>query len=297
MATLTVTGTLRGANSTPLSGKVVELHNSAHSNLDQDTTDGSGNYSIGPIELSPGTYHTHFDAVAAHGGQSTTIDHGTSPTSVARNITLPDAAPTAGTMSSKSYSDETGSYTEDFTMADTDPGDVLTPVKVAGPSFATISKVNNTTGRWTVNTDHATFVPGLFDLDYRVDDDWGGRSVTRTFQVNALAGNQDPTLVGVLNGFQLEQFSGTFVDSISATDPEGQSVTFSQAGGPSWIQVVTTSSALRTGEVRYRTSEAPSPGPQTVSVRATDSAGGTDTEFVSMTLLAPGWPLMGVAGG
>ena len=82
-------------------------------------------------------------------------------------------------------------------MGDADSGDVLTPVKVSGPSFATISKVNNTTGRWTVNTDHASSVQGAFNLDYRVDDDWGGRSVTRTFQVNILAGNQPPVLVRI----------------------------------------------------------------------------------------------------
>lgn len=159
-------------------------------------------------------------------------------------------------------------------MSDSDAGDVLTPVKTQGPAWATIAKINNSTLRWTFNT--AGVAPGNYTCGYRVDDDWGGSSTTRTFDVEITSTNQPPTLTNP-GAKSYPNNSGNETFQLEASDPESDPLTFSKTNGPSWGTV-----DANTGDVTINTTTA-TRGQHTFDWRV-DALGGFDEEGHTVTI-------------
>src|SRR5437762_2507343 len=135
--------------------------------------------------------------------------------------------------------------TADQTLSATDPdGNALTFSKVAGPAYMTVTTTNAGTGTGTGNIHLA---PGFSDAGtaaatVRASDGQFNSDRTLTITVNNV--NQAPVLAQPANMTVNE--GATANQALSATDADGQALTFSLASGPAYATVTTTSAGTGT---------------------------------------------------
>jgi PKD domain-containing protein/VCBS repeat protein/cadherin-like protein/Big-like domain-containing protein len=136
--------------------------------------------------------------------------------------------------------------TANQTLSATDPdGDALTFSKLSGPTYMTVTTINPGTGTGTGNVNLA---PGLGDAGTasataRVTD--GSLSSDRTFLITVRGPNHAPALNAVAD-MTLDE--GTTADqTLTATDPDGDALTFTKVSGPSFMTVTTNAPGTGTG--------------------------------------------------
>lgn len=276
--TLTVNGTVT-SNGSPVAGVTVELHQAVGPVADTDVTDGAGAYSVSHTEATE-TGESHWTVATAlpphyQEGTGSSVAH--SHTTVTRNITMPfaNANPTTTQAATpRTFEEDTGSYTGDFTKADAD-GDSTSVVKVSGPAFGSLSAPNASTGRWTWDTNHVTASPGAHVFQYKVTDSFGANSTTRSVTVNITEANTPPDLDPPGNKSYANK-SGVQQFQLIANDAEDDPITYSKQSGPAWV---TCSSS---GLVSVNTNSS-TRGVHAVEFRAT-ALGGSDNEAITITI-------------
>jgi len=133
-----------------------------------------------------------------------------------------------------------------ITATDVD-GDALTFSLTAGPSFVTVTTTTPGSGTATGNIHLA---PGVADAGTHAATVTAGDATlsnSKTFQivVNGGAVNQPPTLTQPANMTVSE--GATANQTITATDPDGDALTFSKVSGPTYMTVTTTTPGTGTG--------------------------------------------------
>lgn len=238
---LTIQGTVKDQGANPIQGITVELKREAGGALDSDVTDASGFYSVSTTDVSGAdAYRADPQGLSPHYS-----DPGQGPLhawDAASNqlftdnftSTFSNSNPTRSTVGNQTYTEDDGTKTVTKTMGDADAGDVLTPVKLSGPSWGTLSKVSATQYRWTFNT--ATPAPGVYNFSYRIVDNFGGQSPSETFSVTIEEANEPPVFTNP-GTIRFERNSGLRTFQLVATDPEGKDVDFSKISGQSWATV------------------------------------------------------------
>lgn len=246
--TLTIEGTIQDQHGSPVEGMLVVLRNSGGSNRGQDTTDAAGFYSIviSSDNNPSGSYRSDPTALAPHysdPGQGPLYfwDAISNDTEVQNHTaTLSNSNPTVTQIANQQYEEDTGNHTVDATMSDTDSGDVLTPMKTQGPSWGTLAKISGSTLRWTLNAN--TPAPGVYTFGYRVTDDWGGSSTTRTFDVE-ITGANDPPQITNPGTKQYQNNSGVQQFQVVATDPNPP-LTYRKLAGEGWATINSSSGVV-----------------------------------------------------
>lgn len=279
--TLTIFGRItKTPGGTAVAGMTVNMVKEVGSTVvDTDVTDVNGDYAVS-VSLGSETgddYYANPLALAPHyGDPGEGPSHPHEHTSYEDNFSsaFTNNNPTTTAVSNRSYEENSGSYTADFTMADAD-SDAMTAEKVAGESWGTVSQPNATTGRWTFDTTGVT--PGVYTtFQYRAVDAYSGASTTRAVQVTITAANQNPVLSNPGNKSYLNE-SGDQTFQLSATDPDGDPITYSKQTGPTWVTVSTS------GLVTVKTNQS-TRGVHAVTFRAADNHGGTDDESITVTI-------------
>lgn len=263
----------------PVVGVTVELFGGDGSGVvDSDVTDASGNYSVSHTEPSATgeSFHAIAEADPPHlaEGTSASVLHGS--VTVTRDITMAytNSNPTCTAASSpRTFEEDTGSYTGDFTFADAD-GDVVSVDKVSGASWGTLAAVGASTGRWTWNSGSPS--PGDYVFEYRVIDSEGGVSTTRAVEVTITAGNAAPVLTNP-GAKSYANKSGNQTFQLAATDADSDPLAYSKQSGPSWVTV--SSSGLVTVNTNSATR-----GVHNITYKVSDGNGGTDTEASTITI-------------
>src|SRR5213075_1428386 len=171
----------------------------------------------------------------------------------------------------------------DQTLTATDPdGNALTFSKVAGPAYMTVTTTNAGTGTGTGNIHLA---PGFSDAGtaaatVRASDGQFNSDRTLTITVNNV--NQAPVLAQPANMTVNE--GATANQALSATDADGQALTFAKVSGPTYATVTTTSGGRGTAAGNLALAPGFSDaGTATVSVSATDGTA-TDTKSLTVTV-------------
>jgi hypothetical protein len=280
--TLTIEGQVTKTGGAPAVGVTVTMHQEVGASPDTDVTDASGNYSVSHTEATE-TGEAHWvtvGPVSPHLGSDTSPEHDHEHASFTENLfmVVSNNNPTTTAISARSYEEDSGIYTADFTMSDADAGDVLTPAKVSGDAWGTVSKISNSIGRWTFNT--SGVAPGVYNgFQYRCTDDWGGTSTTRSVQVTITSGNTAPTLTSPGNKSYANK-SGNQTFQLVASDPESDPLTYSKQSGPSWVTcsvsglvTVATNSATRgVHSVTFRVSDGSLTNDKTITITITNNA-------------------------
>ena len=128
--------------------------------------------------------------------------------------------------------------TADQVISATDAcGNAVTFSKVAGPTFMTVTTTNATTGDIHLAPGFADG-DGTFGATVRASDGFGGTS-DKSFSIQVgSGGDRAPTLVQPANMTVSE--GATADQSLNATDPDGNPLTFSKVSGPTYMTVTTT---------------------------------------------------------
>ncbi len=283
MAGISIQGTIRDQFGVPVSGMLVRLLKNG-SSIKSTNTDGSGFYALDDTVVSSAVYQADPANIAPHYS-----DPGVGPTHEVPpgfdgfftddfTSTKLNTNPTRGTVGNKTYEKDSGSYTVDKTMGDADAGDVLTPVKLAGAGWGTLTKQNATTYRWTFNT--AGVAAGDYQFQYRIEDDWGGSSSTETFTVTITEPpppNNPPNLTNPGNK-QYYHNTGNHTFQLAASDPDGDALTFSRVSGPANITISSSGLVTVKSNNLNRTTHV-------VTARVSDGRGGTDDETFNVEIL------------
>src|SRR4029077_2790529 len=158
-------------------------------------------------------------------------------------------------------------------------GDALTFAKVSGPTYATVTTTTPGTGTATGNV---ALAPGFSDsgtatVSVNVTDT-GGASDGKSFTVTVNNVNRPPSLAQPANVTVNE--GATANNPLSATDPDGQALTFAKVSGPTYATVTTTTpgTGTATGNVALAPGFSDS-GTATVSVSASDGAASDGKSF------------------
>jgi len=190
----------------------------------------------------------------------------------------------------------------DQVITGSDPdGNSLTFTKAAGPTFVTVTTTNATTGNVHAapSTSDAT---GSYPVTVAATDN-GSPPLTdsKSFTVAVTTGpNRAPTLNAIAN---MTVDEGKTADqTITGSDADGDSLTFTKVNGSPLFMTVTTTNAT-TGNVHLAPGFADA-GSYTGAVQASDGKGGTDSKSFSITVnnvnRAPtanaGGPYNGVVG-
>src|SRR5687768_4809417 len=147
MATFTINGTLKTNGGVAIPGKVVQLRDYAsgfpYAVRDSDETDAGGNYTVSTT--ISGSLRSAFSGSSPHYAATEGPNHnwsGVSNETHTDNLvsTFTNNNPTRATIGDQEYVEDTGNQHIDAAMSDADSGDVLTPVKLSGPSWGTIGK-------------------------------------------------------------------------------------------------------------------------------------------------------------
>src|SRR5205085_2029276 len=125
--------------------------------------------------------------------------------------------------------------TADQVITGTDPdGDALTFTKTAGPTYMTVTTTNATTG-------NIHLAPGFTDSGTAaatVQASDGSLTNSKTLTITVNNTNRAPVLAQPANMTVNE--GATADQALSATDADGQALTFSLASGPTYASVTTT---------------------------------------------------------
>jgi hypothetical protein len=163
-----------------------------------------------------------------------------------------------------------------FTPAASDPdGNALTFAIVGRPSWATFS---TTTGRLQGTPGVGTV--GSSTVTISVSD--GALSAAVTFTITVITGNRAPTISG--NGTRTVTVGQAYSFTPTASDPDGNTLTFSASGRPAWLTFNSATGALS------GTPAAGDVGTSTVTITASDgtlSASLTATVTVTTGNRAP----------
>lgn len=239
---ITIQGTVKDQGQNPIAGITVELFKEVGLAIDSDVTDATGFYSVSASSDSHGAdiYHADAQGLSPH-YSNPAAGPGHSWGAASNNVytdnfttTFTNVNPTRSTVGNQTFEEDDGTKTITKTMGDADAGDVLTPVKLSGASWGTLSKVSSTQYRWSFNT--GTPAPGEYTFSYRIDDNFGGSSPSESFEVTITEANQPPvfTTPGTI---RFEQNSGLRTFQLVASDPEGGAVTFEKDTGQTWATV------------------------------------------------------------
>jgi cyclophilin family peptidyl-prolyl cis-trans isomerase len=154
------------------------------------------------------------------------------------------------------------------------PADTLSYELLSGPAGTTIDA--NGVIRWT---------PGEADggtqrtISFKVNDSAGG-STTVSFLVNVTEQNQNPVLT-VQTSHTINEFQTlTFTASATDADAPAQPLVFGlNTNAPAGMTINTS-----TGVISWTPTEAQGPATYTVQIIVIDNLGGSDTEFVTITV-------------
>jgi hypothetical protein len=152
--------------------------------------------------------------------------------------TPPPPPPTnrAPTISGNGSATVTTGQAYTFTPTASDPdGNALTFAIVGRPSWATFS---TTTGRLQGTPGVGTV--GSSTVTISVSD--GALSAAVTFTITVISGNRAPTISG--NGTQTVTVGQAYAFTPTASDPDGNTLSFSVAGKPAWLAFSSTTGAL-----------------------------------------------------
>jgi len=209
-----------------------------------------------------------------------------------------DRAPTLNPVSNMSVAE---GATRDQTITGSDPdGDALVFSKVAGPTYMSVTTTSPTTG-------NIHLAPGFSDAGTagataRASD--GSLNADRAFSITICNGCQSaPVLAAIANMTVTE--GGTANQTIVATDPDGNALTFSKTAGPVFMTVTTTSpgTGTATGNIHLAPGLSDA-GTYSATVTASDGSL-TSSRVFSITVLTsgnrcpaanPGGPYTGIAG-
>jgi PKD domain-containing protein/cadherin-like protein/Big-like domain-containing protein len=160
--------------------------------------------------------------------------------------------------------------TANQTLTASDPdGNTITFSKVSGPPYVTVATITSSTG-------NVNLAPGFSDMGTAgvmvraTDNGSPNLSDTKSFTITVNDVNRGPLLAQPAN---MSVASGSIANqTLTATDADGNAVTFSKVSGPTYVTVTTTSPG--TGTATGNVSVAPGfsdCGTATVVVRATDN--------------------------
>jgi PKD repeat protein len=167
-------------------------------------------------------------------------------------------------------------------------GNAITFSKVSGPTYVTVTTTSPGAGTATGNVNVA---PGFADsgtgtVVVRVTDNGSPPlSNDKSFTVTVLCAGRPPVLNQPANMAVNE--GSTANQPLTATDPDGNPLTFSKVSGPTYVTVTTTSPGAGTATGNVNVSPGFSDaGTAAASVRATDSGScpGSDTKSFTITV-------------
>src|SRR5437867_56180 len=170
------------------------------------------------------------------------------------------------------------------TITATDPdGNPLTFSKVSGPAYVTVTTTTQGTGTATGNI---ALAPGFSDAGTAtasVSATDGSLSDGKAFTITVNNVNQNPVLAEPANRTVNE--GATANQTLTATDADGQALTFTKAAGPTYATVTTTTPGTGTGTGNLALAPGFSDsGTATVSISVSDGAGGTDSKSLTVTV-------------
>src|SRR5437870_796951 len=170
------------------------------------------------------------------------------------------------------------------TITATDPdGNPLTFSKVSGPAYVTVTTTTQGTGTATGNI---ALAPGFSDAGTAtasVSATDGSLSDGKSFTITVNNVNQNPVLAQPANMTVNE--GATANQTLTATDADGQALTFTKAAGPTYATVTTTTPGTGTGTGNLALAPGFSDsGTATVSISVSDGAGGTDSKSLTVTV-------------
>src|SRR5437870_267580 len=241
------------------------------------TTQGTGT-ATGNIALAPG-FSDAGTATASVSATDGSLSDGKSFTITVNNVNQNPvlAQPANMTVNEGATANQTLTATE----AD---GEALTFTKAAGPTYATVTTTTPGTGTGTGNL---ALAPGFSDsgtatVSISVSDGAGGTdSKSLTVTVNNV--NRNPVLAQPTNMTVNE--GATANQTLTATDADGDALSFTKAAGPTYATVTTTTPGTGTGTGNLALAPGFSDsGTATVSVSVSDGAGGTDSKSLTVTV-------------
>jgi hypothetical protein len=239
------------------------------------TSPGTGT-GTGNIHLAPGFSDAGGNSMVARASDGVAVSDKT----VTLTVNNVNTAPTL-TQPSNMTVDE--NVTADQALNGSDPeGDALTFTKVSGPAYMTVTTTTSTTG-------NIHLAPSYTDAEVttgtvRASD--GTLTNDKSFSITVNNVNRAPTLTQPAN---MSMSEGAVVDqTISATDPDNDALTFSKVSGGGTFTTVTTVNST-TGNIHCAPVGGDAAGsPYSVVVRASDGTLNSDkTLTVTVTAVPP----------
>lgn len=279
--TLTIAGNVtRSPGGTNLQGITVQLIKVVGGSVaDTDVTDSGGAYSVSKTEATEtgDDYYVKAVAFPPHYAEDTGPEVPHEHTAYDHDLVMAftNNNPTKGTVGAQTWTRDTGTQIKNIAIADADSGDVLSMVKVSGPSWMTVSTPSQVQGR--VSFDTTGVSPSNYSGSVRVTDNFGGTSSTENFNITIETGNTAPDLDPPGNQSYTNK-SGPQTLQLVATDPDDDDITYSKTTGPSWGSVNS-----NTGLITFNTNNA-TKGVHNFSWRAHDGISGGDTESHTVTI-------------
>src|SRR5882672_10267011 len=220
----------------------------------QAATTRTGNIHLAPVAGSSGTFTASVTAASLAT---------TSPQSFTITVQAVNRPPVLAQPLNMTVNE---GATANQALSATDPdNNPLTFSKISGPTYATVTTTTPGTGTATGNV---ALAPGFSDAGtatVSVSATDGSLSDGKSFTVTVNNVNQNPVLAQPANMTVNE--GATANQALSATDADGQALTFTKAAGPTYATVTTTT-----------------PGTGTVSISVSDGAGGTDAKSLTVTV-------------
>ncbi len=239
-----------------------------------DNFNGTGSVVLNPAVGNEGSYEITLIAADSRGGSATQVISIVVNAAVNNNPVIASVAPQTVTIPN--------SLTIGVSATDAD-GDALILSASNLPSFAVFTDNLNGTGSIVVNPTSNT--EGLYDVTITANDSKGGVvSEVVTILVNAptVPVNHNPVITPIADN--TIAVPNTLVVSISSTDPDGDTITLSAIGLPSFATF--TDSLNGRGSI-VLTPAAINEGTYSFTVIASDSKGGSATQSVSVTVTVP----------
>ncbi len=233
------------------------------------TTPGTGT-ATGNIALAPG-FSDAGTAAATVRASDGSLNNDKSLTVTVTNV---NRAPTLTQPASMTVAENA---TANQVITGTDPdGDALTFSKVSGPTYATVTTTNGTTGNIALAPGFAD--AGTASLVVRATDT-GALTNDKTLTVTVTNVNRAPTLTQPANMTVAEGATANQV--ITGTDPDGDALTFSMVSGPTYATVTTTNGTTGNIALAPGFSDA---GTASAVVRATDTGALTNDKTLTITV-------------
>ncbi len=215
-----------------------------------------GNTAFGNVHLAPGFADSGFYTATVRVSDGVFFDEKSFTITVTNVNRAPVLNPIANMIVSCTTADQA--------ISGSDPdGDPLVFSKVAGPTFMTVTTTSPTTG-------NIHLAPGFSDggtYAATVSASDGSLSDSKSFSIAVLEVNQPPVLAQPASMTVNE--GATADQTLTGSDPCGDPLTFSKAGGPSFMTVTTTTAT--TGNVHLAPGFADA-GTYTATVRVSDGA-------------------------